>query len=170
MPSRSAFCVQCRKLQAPFCRETLYCCFIGYTPALTLVPLTMLTLCDMIKHVHLSCDAVSRRSCIIIAGKEVTMQKKRFWSPYLAGAVLGATLLATFYSVGHGLGPSGAITLVTAKSTFTIIPEFTAASNFCPIYHPHIAVHKLEHFRTHRSFPGFPCECTIHREFQGLAG
>jgi uncharacterized membrane protein YedE/YeeE len=84
----------------------------------------MLTLCDMIKHVHLSCDAVSRRGCIIIASKEVTMQKKRFWSPYLAGAVLGATLLATFYSMGHGLGASGAITLVTAKSTFTIIPEF----------------------------------------------
>jgi len=52
------------------------------------------------------------------------MQDKRYWSPYIAGAVLGATLLATFYIAGRGLGASGALTLVTAKGTFTIIPEF----------------------------------------------
>ena len=52
------------------------------------------------------------------------MQKKRFWSPYIAGAVLGATLLAAFYFSGRGLGASGAMALVTAESTFTIVPEF----------------------------------------------
>jgi hypothetical protein len=94
----------------------------------------MLALCDMIKHVHMSCDAVSRRSCIIIASKEVIMRDKRFWSPYLAGAVLGVTLLATFYITGRGLGASGAITLVTAESTFTIMPEFISRLKYFARY------------------------------------
>jgi uncharacterized membrane protein YedE/YeeE len=66
--------------------------------------------------------------------KEVTMQDKRFWSPYVAGALLGVTLLATFYIAGRGLGASGAITLVTAESTFTIIPEFIGRLNYFARY------------------------------------
>lgn len=52
------------------------------------------------------------------------MKDNRFWSPYIAGALLGMTLLATFYIAGRGLGASGAMALVTAQSTFTVIPEF----------------------------------------------
>ncbi len=62
------------------------------------------------------------------------MQDKRFWSPYLAGAVLGVTLLATFYIAGRGLGASGAIALVTAESTFTIIPEFISRLKYFAQY------------------------------------
>ena len=52
------------------------------------------------------------------------MKDKRFWSPYVAGICLGLTLLATFYIAGRGLGASGAITLVTAQSTYSVIPDF----------------------------------------------
>jgi len=62
------------------------------------------------------------------------MQDKRFWSPYLAGAVLGVTLFATFYILGRGLGASGAIALVTAESTVTIIPEFISRLKYFAQY------------------------------------
>jgi len=61
---------------------------------------------------------------ISLLKKEASMQDKRFWSPYVAGALLGLTLLATFYIAGRGLGASGAITLVTAEGTFNVFPEF----------------------------------------------
>jgi uncharacterized membrane protein YedE/YeeE len=62
------------------------------------------------------------------------MSENRFWSPYIAGAVLGVTLLATFYIAGRGLGASGAITLVTAESSFTVIPKFIGRLNYFARY------------------------------------
>jgi uncharacterized protein len=49
------------------------------------------------------------------------MKDKRYWSPYIAGVSLGLTLLVTFYVAGRGLGASGAITLVTAQSTYSLV-------------------------------------------------
>jgi uncharacterized membrane protein YedE/YeeE len=54
----------------------------------------------------------------------MNMRRKELWSPYVVGAILGVTLLASFYIAGRGLGASGAMTLVTAQSTFTIMPEY----------------------------------------------
>ena len=52
------------------------------------------------------------------------MKEKRFWSPYIAGIVLGLTLLATFYIAGRGLGGSGAIALLTALGSHAMATEF----------------------------------------------
>jgi len=52
------------------------------------------------------------------------MKDKRFWSPYIAGIILGLTLLATFYILGRGLGGSGAMALVTAVGSHTLVSEF----------------------------------------------
>jgi uncharacterized membrane protein YedE/YeeE len=51
------------------------------------------------------------------------MKEKRFWSPYIAGIVLGLTLLATFYIAGRGLGGSGSIALLTAVGSNVLVPE-----------------------------------------------
>lgn len=50
--------------------------------------------------------------------------KESFWSPYVAGAGLGLTLLATFYFVGWGLGASSAFSLLTGVGVNKINPEF----------------------------------------------
>ncbi len=62
------------------------------------------------------------------------MKDKRFWSPYIAGISLGLTLLATFYIAGRGLGASGAITLVTAQSTYTLVPDFISRLKYFEQY------------------------------------
>lgn len=62
------------------------------------------------------------------------MKDKRFWSPYIAGISLGLTLLATFYIAGRGLGASGAITLVTAQSSYTLVPDFISRLKYFEQY------------------------------------
>jgi uncharacterized protein len=62
------------------------------------------------------------------------MKDKRYWSPYLSGISLGLTLLATFYIAGRGLGASGAITLVTAQSTYTLVPDFISRLQYFEQY------------------------------------
>lgn len=62
------------------------------------------------------------------------MKNSRFWSPYAAGALLGLTLLATFYIAGRGLGASGAMTLVTAESAYTVFPEFISRLKYFAQY------------------------------------
>ena len=62
------------------------------------------------------------------------MRDKRFCSPYQAGICLGLTLLATFYIAGRGLGASGAIALVTAQSTYTVIPDFISRLQYFEQY------------------------------------
>jgi uncharacterized membrane protein YedE/YeeE len=62
------------------------------------------------------------------------MKDNKFWSPYTAGVSLGLTLLATFYIAGRGLGASGAMTLVTAQSTYTLIPDFISRLKYFEQY------------------------------------
>lgn len=62
------------------------------------------------------------------------MKDNKFWSPYVAGISLGLTLLATFYIAGRGLGASGAMTLVTAQSTYTLIPDFISRLKYFEQY------------------------------------
>jgi len=62
------------------------------------------------------------------------MKDKSYWSPYIAGVSLGLTLLVTFYVAGRGLGASGAITLVTAQSTYSLIPDFISRLQYFEQY------------------------------------
>lgn len=50
------------------------------------------------------------------------MKKNTYWSPYAAGALLGLTLLATFFVAGRGLGASGAFSLATAATLHAAAP------------------------------------------------
>lgn len=62
------------------------------------------------------------------------MKSSSFWSPYVAGAALGLTLLATFYIAGRGLGASGAMTLVTAESSYSLFPDFISRLKYFSQY------------------------------------
>jgi uncharacterized membrane protein YedE/YeeE len=55
---------------------------------------------------------------------EVEVKENRFWSPYVAGAGLGLTLLATFVFVGWGLGASSAFSLLTAVGMDKLTPDY----------------------------------------------
>lgn len=68
------------------------------------------------------------------------MNNGKFWSPYAAGISLGLTLLATFYIAGRGLGASGAMTLVTGRSTYSVIPEFISRLKY---FAEHVDIHSL---------------------------
>lgn len=52
------------------------------------------------------------------------MKNNGFWSPYVAGTVLGLTLLATFYVAGRGLGASGAFSLATGVAVDALSPQY----------------------------------------------
>lgn len=52
------------------------------------------------------------------------MKKDRYWSPYVAGVLLGLTLLASFFIAGRGLGASGAVSLVTGTALHAVAPGF----------------------------------------------
>jgi len=55
---------------------------------------------------------------------EVVLKENRFWSPYVAGAGLGLTLLATFVLVGWGLGASSAFSLLTGVGMGRLTPDY----------------------------------------------
>src|SRR5512140_849461 len=55
---------------------------------------------------------------------EVIMKKDSFWSPYIAGAGLGLTLLSTFVITGWGLGASSAFSLLTGVGLEKLSPEY----------------------------------------------
>ena len=52
------------------------------------------------------------------------MKNDSFWSPYIAGAGLGLTLLATFVIVGWGLGASSAFSLLTGVGLEKLSPGY----------------------------------------------
>lgn len=61
-----------------------------------------------------------------IHNEKVHHRKTRpFWSPYLAGFLLGLTLLGAYVIMGRGLGASGALTRLTAYTVNAVAPEFT---------------------------------------------
>lgn len=49
--------------------------------------------------------------------------KNNYWSPYIAGVLLGLTLLLTFYLMGWGLGVSRAVTRFTTYILHIPFPE-----------------------------------------------
>lgn len=55
---------------------------------------------------------------------------KPFWSPWLAGVVLGLVLLLTFVLSGHGLGASGAATHLVAGAGLAVAPAATQANAY----------------------------------------
>ncbi len=62
------------------------------------------------------------------------MKRHSFWSPYLAGAGLGLTLLASFAIAGQGLGASRAFTVVAGASLNIVVPAYTATLTYLSKY------------------------------------
>jgi hypothetical protein len=57
-------------------------------------------------------------------------QPAGYWNPYLAGLLLGVTLLASFLVLGAGLGASSGIARLGAYCEATIAPVHTATSEY----------------------------------------
>jgi len=62
------------------------------------------------------------------------MQEKNYWNPYLAGVLLGLTLLAAFLVVGNGLGASALPKRSIALVTNEVAPEWTAQNTVMGSY------------------------------------
>ncbi len=62
------------------------------------------------------------------------MKRNGFWSPYIAGIVLGLTLLATFYVVGRGLGASGAFSLAAGVGLHAVAPRYAGSLRYFSQY------------------------------------
>lgn len=56
------------------------------------------------------------------------MAPRPYWNPYLAGTLLGLTLLATFAVAGQGLGGSALPKRAFAVASQQVAPEWTAAN------------------------------------------
>jgi len=52
---------------------------------------------------------------------------KKPWNPYLAGVALGLVLLLSYVVLGHGIGASGAASIIGAVSLKSILPEHVVA-------------------------------------------
>jgi hypothetical protein len=61
---------------------------------------------------------------------ETPLPKKELMNPYLAGVLLGLTLLASFVILGAGLGASGGLARLAALSESCILPGHTRASEY----------------------------------------
>lgn len=62
------------------------------------------------------------------------MKAKPYWNPYLAGVLLGLTLLATFLVAGQGLGASALPKRTLAVVGNEVAPEWTANNASLGIY------------------------------------
>lgn len=62
------------------------------------------------------------------------MNKSGYWSPYVAGAGLGLTLLASFVLAGQGLGASRAFTVVAGTAMKGVAPEYTSTLTYLSNY------------------------------------
>jgi hypothetical protein len=62
------------------------------------------------------------------------MKGNNFWSPYVAGAGLGLTLLATFAIVGWGLGASSAFSLLTGVGMNKLSPDYARSLEYFSQY------------------------------------
>ncbi len=58
------------------------------------------------------------------------MAKNNYWSPYIAGAGIGLTLLATFYVAGWGLGASSAFSLLAGIGSLLFAVAFPELEGF----------------------------------------
>ena len=61
-------------------------------------------------------------------GGAAEAQPRPYWNPYLAGALLGLTLLATFLVAAQGLGATAFPTRLIALVAAGTAPEWTAAN------------------------------------------
>lgn len=52
---------------------------------------------------------------------------KKPWNPYLAGVALGLVLLLSYVVLGHGIGASGAASIIGAVSLKSFLPGHTLA-------------------------------------------
>jgi len=64
----------------------------------------------------------------------MTRAPRPYADPYLAGAALGAVLLAAFVIVGRGLGASGAFAATAAGLSHAIAPAHTEANPYFARY------------------------------------
>lgn len=62
------------------------------------------------------------------------MKESKYMNPYLAGVLLGLTLLATIYITGRGLGASGAVKSAVVESVQTVAPSHTQNTEFYKEY------------------------------------
>ncbi len=58
------------------------------------------------------------------------MEKRNFWSPYIAGAGIGVALLAAFYAMGWGLAASRAYALVAAVGLKGVSPGYAGSLDY----------------------------------------
>ena len=65
------------------------------------------------------------------------MKKDGYWSPYLTGAMLGLTLVASFYAAGRGLGASGAFSLATGVGVNAVAPGYAERLTYFSRYLDH---------------------------------
>ncbi len=57
-------------------------------------------------------------------------QERPLWNPYVAGAVLGLVLLASFLVMGFGLGSSSVPTRLAIGAAHLVAPEATEANRY----------------------------------------
>ncbi|MEP6572863.1 MAG: YeeE/YedE thiosulfate transporter family protein [Gemmatimonadota bacterium] len=57
-----------------------------------------------------------------------------YWSPYLAGFVLGLVLLAAFVLMGHGIGASGAVASIVTAGEHAVAPAHAEANGYFGAY------------------------------------
>lgn len=62
------------------------------------------------------------------------MQAKQYWNPYLAGVLLGLTLLAAFLVAGQGLGATALPKRVIAAAGKDVAPAWTASNTVLHSY------------------------------------
>lgn len=62
------------------------------------------------------------------------MNKDRYSNPYLIGALLGVVLLASFYTMGRGLGASSPLARITAVSLDTVASDHTRENAYLKRY------------------------------------
>ncbi len=69
----------------------------------------------------------------------IASEGSRYMNPYLAGLMLGLTLLAAIFITGRGLGASGAIKSVVVTGVEKIAPQYTEKA---PFYEDYSKSHK----------------------------
>ncbi|MFV0265934.1 MAG: YeeE/YedE thiosulfate transporter family protein [Draconibacterium sp.] len=62
------------------------------------------------------------------------MRSRIYMNPYLAGFLLGLTLLATIYITGRGLGASGAMKSVVIEGVTSVAPQHAENTQFYKEY------------------------------------
>ncbi|MFZ5518833.1 MAG: YeeE/YedE thiosulfate transporter family protein [Candidatus Zhuqueibacterota bacterium] len=62
------------------------------------------------------------------------MEQQKYWSPYIAGVLLGLVLLAAYVIAGRGLGASGAFKRAVAAVEHQVAPAHTEKNHFMGSY------------------------------------